>query len=116
MPVPSSAVTEGYVKVLVTSDCDTNETDVVPEVELSPNGPGQGSVSVSIAGTPEEEVEFLEPSSYEAFWTWFNDFCGGGGVPEPEPVPVVKDGCEIGPGVDPTDVCGEGEFCQLPPE
>ncbi|KAL9184270.1 hypothetical protein ACHAXT_002356 [Thalassiosira profunda] len=114
-------VTEGYVKVLVTSDCDTNETDVVPEVEMTSTGQGKGSVSVSVAGTldeEEEEMEFLEPSSYEAFWTWFNDFCGGGGVPEPVPVvpvPVVKDGCEIGPGVDPTDVCGEGEFCQLPP-
>ena len=66
-PVPAN-----FAKVLVTSDCDTSETSVVPNVVISDDGSATFEVDV-----PQDESDaFLGPSSYSAFWTWVSDYCG----------------------------------------
>ena len=58
----------------MTSDCDTSETSVVPNVVISDDG----SVTVEL-DVPQDEADampFLGPSSYSAFWTWVSDYCG----------------------------------------
>lgn len=65
--------------VVVKSDCSTDVTDVIPQVEISEDG--LISVLVSgVDGIAGSGMPFLdEPSFYSVFWTYFDDFCGGGG-------------------------------------
>jgi hypothetical protein len=54
----------------VTSDCDTTETSAIPNVVISDDGT---SIVVELDdASPDEanDMPFLEPSSYYAFWTW----------------------------------------------
>eukprot|EP00579_Thalassiosira_antarctica_P022282 CAMPEP_0201987656 /NCGR_PEP_ID=MMETSP0904-20121228/91909_1 /ASSEMBLY_ACC=CAM_ASM_000553 /TAXON_ID=420261 /ORGANISM="Thalassiosira antarctica, Strain CCMP982" /LENGTH=1137 /DNA_ID=CAMNT_0048541777 /DNA_START=72 /DNA_END=3485 /DNA_ORIENTATION=- len=94
-PVP-----ENMAKVLVTSNCDTSETaNVVPDIVVSKTG----SITVTLGVTEEDAnaMKFLAPSSYSAFWTWFNDFCGF----NPAEFAIPDDGCPEGQCLDPDGVC-----------
>ena len=71
----ASTVLSNMVKVLVTSNCDTSETTVIPNVVYDDNG----TITVELEDVSTEDangMEFLEPSYYEAFWTWAGGFCG----------------------------------------
>ncbi|KAL3774151.1 hypothetical protein ACHAW5_010605 [Stephanodiscus triporus] len=119
-PVPGN-----FAKVLVTSDCDTSETSVVPNVVISDDG----SVTVEL-DVPQEEADampFLEPSSYAAFWTWVSDYAhyfttdpftahgakGDALIDRALQTLFVGMPCQLGPFEDPTTTCDLGEFCQL---
>ncbi|KAL3769180.1 hypothetical protein ACHAW5_000650 [Stephanodiscus triporus] len=121
-PVPGN-----FAKVLVTSDCDTGETGVVPNVVISDDG----SVAVGLDVTQDEAdaMPFLEPSSYSALWTWVSDYCGdfattalsaapkaeGAATIVPRALQTLFDGkpCQLGSFADPAMTCALGEFCQL---
>jgi hypothetical protein len=115
---------------LVTSDCDTSETSVVPNVVISDDG----SVTVEL-DVPQDEagaMPFLEPSSYSAFWTWVSDYCGDFSTDVSNAIgakaaalvdrtlqtsfdgkPVNGTICQLGSFADPTMTCESGKFCQL---
>jgi hypothetical protein len=129
MPTPACCPVPGnFAKVLVTSDCDTGETSVVPNVVISDDG----SVAVELDATQDEAdaMPFLEPSSYSAFWTWVGDYCGdffpkaalfaapkaeGAAAIVPRALQTLFDGkpCQLGSFADPAMTCALGEFCQL---
>jgi hypothetical protein len=111
--------------VLVTSDCDTSETSVVPNVVISDDG----SVTVEL-DVPRDEADampFLEPSSYAAFWTWVSDYSnyfptdlytargakGAALIDRALQTLSVGMPCQLGSFADPTMTCALGEFCQL---
>lgn len=121
------------IKVLVTSNCDTSETTVIPNVVYE-----NGTITVKFEDVSTEEandMEFLEPSYYEAFWAWAGGFCGfltssTSGTP-PAIITTITTTestssgstfasevagteCQIGSSADPALGCAiEGEFCQL---
>ncbi len=114
----------------MTSDCDTIETSVVPNVVISDDG----SVTVEL-DVPQDEADampFLEPSSYSAVWTWVSDYCSNFSTDVSSAIgakdaalvdrtlqtsfdgtPVNGTICQLGSFVDPTMTCESGEFCQL---
>ena len=60
-------------KLLITSDCDSSNTDVIPNISWE-----GGALAINV--NPEEDastMSFLEPSSYSAFWSYVSGFCGG---------------------------------------
>ena len=92
-------------KVLVTSDCDTGDTQVVPNVTVSDTG---AIITVRVGASAEEGggMPFLAPSSYAANWTWVNDRCAFPQVEvESAPAPAPGEGCGDGPS------SGEGAAC-----
>ena len=119
------------VTVVVKSDCSTDVTDVIPQVEISDDG--QISVRVSgVDGIAGSGMPFLdEPSYFSVFWTWVDSFCGGGGgfgggglfTPPATVLPVeeviVEDlvsetdivQCII-PGTKGVAICDEGQYCK----
>ncbi|KAL3798268.1 hypothetical protein HJC23_000182 [Cyclotella cryptica] len=71
-PVPSN-----YGMVVVTSDCTTDETSVLPQITVSENG----EVIDVLVGVSEEEgannMSFLpDTTRYAAFWSYVFGFCG----------------------------------------
>lgn len=68
--VGSQPVSASDVRVVVTSDCDTSETSVVPTVELD-----VGSIVVKLNVTQTANMTFLEPSWYQAFWSYMSFWC-----------------------------------------
>ncbi len=106
-------------KLLVTSNCNTEETSIVPTITTSDDGT---SISVDVPEiTPDQasSMPFLDSSYYSVLWTVVNDFCNGfpGGEPElitpPTPggdVPVVS--CQFNSML--ASTCpNSGEFCKL---
>eukprot|EP00804_Cyclotella_cryptica_P010185 CCRYP_013813-RA/>CCRYP_013813-RA protein AED:0.38 eAED:0.38 QI:0/-1/0/1/-1/1/1/0/702 len=68
--VGSQPVSASDVRVVVTSDCDTTETSVIPTVELD-----EGSIDVKLNVTEDANMTFLEPSWYQAFWSYMSFWC-----------------------------------------
>jgi len=68
-------------RIVVTSDCSTDETDVLPTIAWGEDG-SSAVVKVPVedagSGTP-----FLEPASYNAVWEWNQWDCGEFPVPAP---------------------------------
>eukprot|EP00985_Skeletonema_marinoi_P017529 scaffold9636_cov131-Skeletonema_marinoi.AAC.3 len=67
-------VKEGDMKILVTSDCNSSATSIVPNVTVNStndvNG-GRSSTSVTIQlDGAQSTTEFLTPSSYHAIWSY----------------------------------------------
>mmetsp|Transcript_29629 Transcript_29629/g.54292 ORF Transcript_29629/g.54292 Transcript_29629/m.54292 type:complete len:713 (-) Transcript_29629:359-2497(-) len=114
---------DDMAKVLVTSNCDTSDTLVVPTIDVFENG----DISVVLDGANVEDTDFLSPSSYSAFWTWVSDFCGFNLNPfDPQftlPTrPVVEskpalmaDGCPEDQCRDPNGKCADKVFCFASP-
>mmetsp|Transcript_29640 Transcript_29640/g.62960 ORF Transcript_29640/g.62960 Transcript_29640/m.62960 type:complete len:867 (-) Transcript_29640:380-2980(-) len=77
-------IDEGDGRILVTSDCDTSGTKVVPVVEAIK---GQTVVSVELGVSPEEasQMPFLEATSHDA--TWYESGCSFPVFETPMPVP-----------------------------
>lgn len=111
--------------VVVKSDCSTDDTDVIPQVEISEDGLIKVLVS-GVDGIAGSDMPFLdEPSYYSVFWTWVDDFCGGGGFFTPpatvlpvdteevptEEVPVIDPSVCVIPGTAGIRICNEGEYC-----
>ena len=117
------AVTPQYGKVLVTSNCDTSETQIIPTVTQSDDG----SIKVELDGLDTAEassMSFLDPSSYTALWSWISDFCNEFPMTPPPTldasVNVQQPGssggskCETGPMATSDNNCAStSEFCQL---
>ena len=109
----------------MTSDCDTSETSVVPNVMISDGG--SITVELDVSQDDAEAMAFLEPSSYSAFWTWVSDYSNyfptdlstargaTGAALIDRALQMLLDGktCQLGSFADPTMTCASGEFCQL---
>jgi hypothetical protein len=68
-------VSSNQVMVVVTSDCATTDTSLVPTIKFSADA---GDINV-LVGVSEEEgatMGFLESSYYEAFWSYVSGWCG----------------------------------------
>mmetsp|Transcript_41804 Transcript_41804/g.87760 ORF Transcript_41804/g.87760 Transcript_41804/m.87760 type:complete len:887 (-) Transcript_41804:467-3127(-) len=102
-PVP-----DNMAKVLVTSNCDTSVSQVVPNIDVS-----TGSISVSL-DVDGEDTDFLQPSSYSAIWTWISDCFDFPQTTAPsviEKIPgtvVPESSCEIG-----SPCYEEGSTCSI---
>ena len=86
-------------KLLVTSNCDTTQTSVIPNVTW---GEDMSWVTINVT-IPEEEdapsvMPFLEPSFYRAFWSYTGLWCSAGNffptngpttALEPTPIPEI---------------------------
>lgn len=68
-------------RIVVTSDCSTDETDVLPTITWGEEG------SSAVVKVPVEDagsgMPFLEPASYNAVWEWNQWDCGEFPVPAP---------------------------------
>ena len=119
------AVSPDYGKVLVTSNCDTSQTQIIPTVTQGDDG----SIKVELDGLDTagaSSMSFLDPSSYTALWSWISDFCNEFPMTPPPsldvPVDEVQPGsssggsskCETGPMANSDNDCAStSEFCQL---
>ncbi len=67
-------VKEGDMKILVTSNCDSSVTSIIPSVSVistdnANSGLSSTSVAIQLDGV-ESTQEFLAPSSYHAIWSY----------------------------------------------
>ncbi|KAL7541858.1 hypothetical protein ACHAXR_011295 [Thalassiosira sp. AJA248-18] len=108
-------VLENFAKVLVTSNCETSQTQVIPVISV---GKDAIDINLNVPQAEAESMPFLDPpSSYSAFWSWFNDFCLFNPSTPAAPLPIdpipIQDECEVGPAADAAKSCPTGSFCQL---
>lgn len=64
-------VTPNLGMVVVTSDCSSEDTDVVPVIEVDGD-----SITVSLGVDGENKVFLQETTRYEAFWSYVYGMCG----------------------------------------
>jgi len=111
-----------FGKLLITSNCDTSETSIIPAMpRFVTNDDGSVELDVTFDGVSDEEassMSFLESSAYKAFWSWsggFNQFFPGPQTIQPTEIINTSGGkCETGAAADPNNSCkGEGEYCYL---
>ena len=67
-------LSNGDVKVLVTSNCDTSQHNFAANVDIDSTN-GKITVQVGEDGVSGEEMPFLTPSSFDAAWTMSDQFC-----------------------------------------
>jgi hypothetical protein len=93
-------------KVIVTSSCDTSETDVVPT--LTWDFSTGGAINVELNGVSNGgSMAFLQPASYSAEWTWNNFACDIYPTPAPFALSEISIPPTIVPLVTVTDNTGE---------
>jgi len=111
-----------FGKLLITSNCDTSETSIIPAMpRFVTNDDGSVELDVTFDGVSDEEssaMSFLESSAYKAFWSWsggFDQFFPGPQTIQPTEIINTSGGkCETGAAADPNNSCqGEGEYCYL---
>jgi hypothetical protein len=67
-------VKEGDMKILVTSNCDSSTTSIIPNITVNStyddiNGHSSTSVIIQLDGA-QSTTDFLTPSSYHAIWSY----------------------------------------------
>ncbi|KAL7469744.1 hypothetical protein ACHAXS_010918 [Conticribra weissflogii] len=67
-------------RIVVTSDCSTDETDAIPTITWGEDG---SSAVVKVPVDGGGGMSFLEPASYNAVWEWNQWDCGEFPVPAP---------------------------------
>ena len=124
------AVPADFGKVLVTSNCDTSQTQIIPRVTMSDGTSSPITITVELDGLDEAEARtmtFLDPSSYSAVWWWPGGFLytpptttitgtppgSSGGSSSTTSPPGSTKKCEVGIGDATNNICSAGEFCQL---
>lgn len=114
-----------FGKLLITSNCDTSETSIIPAMpRFVTKDDGSVELDVTFDGVSDEEassMSFLETSAYKAFWSWsggFNQFFPGPQTIQPTEIINTSGGkCEMGVAADPNNSpennCNTGEYCYL---
>jgi hypothetical protein len=66
-------VSPSEIRAVVTSDCDSTDTSVIPTVELREDGTVYVNMGVSLEDA--SSMAFLEPTWYDAIWSYASFWC-----------------------------------------
>lgn len=86
-------IVDGDEVIIVTSDCDTSETSVLPVVNVTKDEGGNTAIRVSLGVATDEALQmpFLGSTSYNA--SWYEYGCGvfrGDAAPSPFPAAEIN--------------------------